>query len=239
MSLMGPLGMARWVTAACQEIVRRNDDLCLLVDRKIAKTERVVQDLRHAADEAIASIERLALLKGDLKARMEEANRERKRLNAAKDSSTHQATTFQSTARGRVVVPETPQRMTKIIPPVSSRFGFRRCDQGSPIARRNTSSFESQSSVSSRASSPDRSKFTRQSSRSGKLTPPRVPVDFLVAKDVLTPIVNEERAKSDETLALSDQAIIASDKRKKANASALDEDIDDEDELIPKRHKMD
>lgn len=58
--------MARWNIEACLEIVRRCEDLYLLIDKKIQRTVQVIEKLETASVSAVEAVERLEVLKGML-----------------------------------------------------------------------------------------------------------------------------------------------------------------------------
>ncbi|RPB19373.1 hypothetical protein L211DRAFT_853292, partial [Terfezia boudieri ATCC MYA-4762] len=89
-ALMGPMGCARWAALACQEIVNRNDELYLLVDKKIERYKHVVTELQLLTDEAIQSVERLNLLRQELNNKIEEAHKEQKKFADTKEWAAQQ-----------------------------------------------------------------------------------------------------------------------------------------------------
>ena len=66
LSFLGPLGLARWNIEACLEIVRRCEDLYLLIDQKIERTQKIIERLEAATVTAVQSVERLDVLRGML-----------------------------------------------------------------------------------------------------------------------------------------------------------------------------
>ncbi|MCW2783214.1 MAG: hypothetical protein JWR35_3663 [Marmoricola sp.] len=84
-ALMGPLGQARWGIAACQEIVRRTEDLYLLLDRKIARANAVIEKFEREGQTAIESVEILDRIRNAYDDRVDEtANAKKKRDEARK-----------------------------------------------------------------------------------------------------------------------------------------------------------
>ena len=67
--------MARWNIEACLEIVRRCEDLYLLIDKKIERTEHIIKKLQSAAVSASDSVERLDVLRGMLGKKVEKLNK--------------------------------------------------------------------------------------------------------------------------------------------------------------------
>ena len=77
--------MARWNIEACLEIVRRCEDLYLLIDKKIERTRQVIQRLETASVSAVEAVERLAVLRGMLGKKVEKltkAKQERQKAEA-------------------------------------------------------------------------------------------------------------------------------------------------------------
>lgn len=63
LSLVGPLGMARWNIAACQEVIRRTEECYLLLDEKMARCDQIIEKLKDQGQAAVVSVERLGVLK--------------------------------------------------------------------------------------------------------------------------------------------------------------------------------
>ncbi|RPB21543.1 hypothetical protein L211DRAFT_851498 [Terfezia boudieri ATCC MYA-4762] len=77
-SLMGQMGETRWNTIAMGELTNRNDELCVLMDRRIQRANRDIEAHKAATLEVIKSVERRNILRGDLDNRIEEANKEKR-----------------------------------------------------------------------------------------------------------------------------------------------------------------
>lgn len=83
LTFLGPLGMARWNIEACMEIVRRCEDLYLLIDKKIERTTQVIHRLETASASAVEAFERLDVLRDMLGKQVEKLSKAKKeRLRA-------------------------------------------------------------------------------------------------------------------------------------------------------------
>jgi len=82
---MGQMGETRWNTVVMGELTNRNDELCLLMDRRIQRANRVITEYRAATLEVIKSVEKRNVLRGDLNSRVEKANKEKRLYLEAKE----------------------------------------------------------------------------------------------------------------------------------------------------------
>ena len=78
LTFLGPLGMARWNIEACMEIVRRCEDLYLLIDKKIDRAQQVIQKLEAATVSAGEAVERLDYLRGMLGTEVDKLSKTKK-----------------------------------------------------------------------------------------------------------------------------------------------------------------
>lgn len=84
------MGVARWVSLACQEIVNRNDELCLLVDKKIQRYQKHIELLRVSTEAAFESVDRLKVLRDKFDEEVKLATQERKKLADAREWANQQ-----------------------------------------------------------------------------------------------------------------------------------------------------
>lgn len=75
LTFLGPLGMARWNIEACLEIVRGCEDLYLLIDQKIERTQQVIQRLESATESAAESVARLDVLRDMLEGQVDKLSK--------------------------------------------------------------------------------------------------------------------------------------------------------------------
>lgn len=150
-ALTGPLGVSRWAAYACEELIRRNDDLCLLMDRRRERCEAVIRRLDAAADEAVRSVERLEVIKRQLDKKVEDVSSARKRRQQMMDWANEQRATRTHAAgarpgeRGRPLVPQfhaikremssVPEEADKIAPVNSPLAPIWRSETPSPVRR--------------------------------------------------------------------------------------------------------
>lgn len=125
LTFLGPLGMARWNIEACLEIVRRCEELYLLIDKKIERTVQVIEKLEKASLAAVESVERLDYLRGMLGESVDKMGKSKSHLKRVEAQSREQreqrimrSVDMRSLDTGRRGVFETPKKQ----PRVTGRF---------------------------------------------------------------------------------------------------------------------
>lgn len=121
---MGPLGAARWSFIACQEVIRRNNDLCVLLNERKARYKGLLTLLAGAEQEAKASVERVEMIRQELNKKRAEASKGRKDLAARTTWANKQREKMASQTGQTGGVGMSGARVSALMPkPASSRYG--------------------------------------------------------------------------------------------------------------------